>query len=123
TDNQGQNVTTMDLPRFLPGCDKGGGPNPVAIASVTVLADGRVLVTTANPRCLVSPGNTRVRISGVQGLPDITGDYILVPFPDGATNPSNTQFTLADILLQDATANGLVPRPITATGLIGGSQP
>ncbi len=117
TSDQGQHFTAMDLPRFpVPQSSCGpGGASTVSITKVTALADGRVLVTTASPRCLVSPGNSRVHISGVQGLPSIAGDYILVPFTDtNATSPSSTELTLQDPLLLTN---------ITATGLTGGPQP
>jgi hypothetical protein len=121
TDNRGQNFTAMDLPRFDPGCDANTS-NPVAITNVTALADGRALVTTAGPHCLASPGSSRVHISGVQGIPALTGDYVPIAVVDNNGVPSSTELTLGDPLLTVSNADQS-PRPILVVDLVGGVQP
>lgn len=123
TDDRGQNFRKMDLPRFpsAPHCPTGGSSsNPIATASV--LDDGRVLVTTSSAHCLASPDNTRVRISGVQGLPSLTGDYIPVAFTDaGQTTPSSTKFTLQDPLLFTPITAAQVGAPSAPPGSVIGT--
>ena len=121
TDDGGHHFKAMDLPSFPPAnCDSGTPPNqvnPVAITNVTVGADGKALVTTSGPRCKADPGGTRVRITGVQGLPALSGDYVTIAVPDGDNKPSPTQLTLGDPLIADGNGN---PITIMAADLVGG---
>jgi hypothetical protein len=121
TDDGGHHFTAMDLPSFPPAtCDSGSSLNPVAITSVTVGAQGEALVTTSAPRCRADANGTRVRITGVQGLPTLSGDYVLIGVPDSSGHASPTELTVADTLMADGNGN---PIEITAADLVGGAPP